>query len=94
MNSLEDLRYHVSPSTVVSDILDLKPGTFGLDDAARKVVRQVKNNPLACLLILAGVGWLMLSDNPAVQRAMPRLGRTKTTRASRTRTRRKSTTRR
>jgi hypothetical protein len=90
MNRLEDFRDHAFPSTIVSGILDLKPETFGLEDATRILVRQVKSNPLAWLLIVAGISWLIVSDNRAGQRGKPRSAHRKTKRHSRRSGRRKA----
>src|SRR5438876_6576563 len=58
---IADLRYHVSPGTVVSDI-------FGVDPRALEsgilplLAKQARNNPIASLLIGAGIGWLIFSE--------------------------------
>jgi hypothetical protein len=58
---LADLRYHVSPSTVVSDLLGVD--TRGLvDDLVPRLARQARSNPIAFGLIAAGVGWLIFSE--------------------------------
>jgi hypothetical protein len=59
---LEDLRYHVSPGTVVGDLLGVNPRTWGADNAVALLAQQARRNPIACLLIAAGVGWLMFSE--------------------------------
>jgi hypothetical protein len=58
---IADLRYHVSPSTVVSDLLGVNPRAWG-DDVLPLLAKQAKNNPIASLLIAAGVGWLIFSE--------------------------------
>ncbi|HMF25785.1 MAG TPA: hypothetical protein VKG24_27165 [Pseudolabrys sp.] len=57
---LADLRYHVSPSTVASDLLGIDIETIGKDVLA--LTRQVRSNPVAYGLIAAGIGWLIFSD--------------------------------
>ena len=47
---IADLRYHVSPTTV------------GGDDVLPILAKQARNNPIASLLIAAGVGWLIFSE--------------------------------
>ncbi len=64
VDRLEDLRYHASPLTVVSDLFDVNPKKMGADSAAQVVVQQIKSNPIAFLLIAAGFGWLILSGSP------------------------------
>jgi hypothetical protein len=57
---LADLRYHVSPSTVVNDLLGIDIETIGKDVSA--LSRQVRSNPVAYALIAASIGWLIFSD--------------------------------
>jgi hypothetical protein len=52
---IADLRSQVSPMTVVSDLL-------GGDDFLPILVKKASNNPIASLLIAAGVGWLLFSE--------------------------------
>lgn len=58
---LADLRYHVSPSTVMSDLLGIDAAAMG-KELVPVITKQVRNNPLAFALIAAGVGWLIYSD--------------------------------
>ncbi|HUL90684.1 MAG TPA: hypothetical protein VLU23_21190 [Pseudolabrys sp.] len=58
---IADLRYHVSPSTVVSDLFGVNPRTLG-DDILPLMAKQAKHNPIASALIAAGVGWLIFSE--------------------------------
>ena len=59
---IADLRYHVSPTTVVSDLLGGEnPRGLG-DDVLRILAKQARHNPIASLLIAAGVGWLIFSE--------------------------------
>ena len=59
---IADLRYHVSPTTVVSDLLGgVNPRGLG-DDVLRILAKQARHNPIASLLIAAGVGWLIFSE--------------------------------
>jgi len=59
---INDLRYHVSPTTVVSDLLGgVNPRAWG-DDVLPILAKQARNNPIASLLIAAGVGWLIFSE--------------------------------
>jgi hypothetical protein len=60
-DKLADLRYHVSPTTVMTDLLGVNPRALG-DDALPLLVKQARNNPIASLLIAAGVGWLIFSE--------------------------------
>ena len=58
---IADLRYHVSPATVVSDLLGVDTRALG-DDILPLLAKQARNNPVASLLIAAGVGWLIFSE--------------------------------
>jgi hypothetical protein len=59
---IADLRYHVSPTTVVSDLLQgVNPRAWG-DDVLPILAKQARHNPIASILIAAGVGWLILSE--------------------------------
>ena len=59
---INDLRYHVSPSTVVSDLLGgVNPRAWG-EDVLPILAKQARNNPIASMLIAAGVGWLIFSE--------------------------------
>ena len=59
---INDLRYHVSPSTVVSDLLGgVNPSAWG-EDVLPILAKQARNNPIASMLIAAGVGWLIFSE--------------------------------
>jgi Protein of unknown function (DUF3618) len=85
---IADLRDHVSPATVVSDI-------FGVDPRALEsgilplLAKQARDNPIAALLIGAGIGWLIFSEvrGPLSQMAF---GRSTSRRLTRGRTKRRS----
>ncbi len=58
---ISDLRYHVSPSTVVSDVFGVNPRAIG-DDILPLLAKQAKSNPVASALIAAGIGWMIFSE--------------------------------
>jgi hypothetical protein len=58
---IADLRYHVSPSTVVNDLFGVNTRALG-DDILPLITKQARNNPVASLLIGAGIGWLIFSE--------------------------------
>src|SRR5262245_18663469 len=59
---IADLRYHVSPTTVVSDLLG-GVNTRNMGQAVLPILaKQARHNPIASLLIAAGVGWLIFSE--------------------------------
>ncbi|HET9687501.1 MAG TPA: DUF3618 domain-containing protein, partial [Pseudolabrys sp.] len=59
---IADLRYHVSPTTVASDLLGAMNARNLGDDVLPILAIQARNNPIASLLIAAGVGWLIFSE--------------------------------
>ena len=73
---LADLRYHISPSTVMNDLLCIDAAAMG-KELVPIITQQVRNNPLAFALIAAGVGWLIYSDvtAPSASTTRPRATR-------------------
>ena len=67
---MDDLQDQITPAELVNQLVGQRsnrgPGI------AQTIAAQVSKNPLACMLIVAGVGWLMLSDrierNPRAKR--------------------------
>ena len=59
---IADLRYHVSPTTMASDLLGAMNARNLGDDVLPILAKQARNNPIASLLIAAGVGWLIFSE--------------------------------
>ena len=58
---IADLRYHASPATVVGDLIGVNPSTLG-EEILPLIAKQARNNPVASLLIGAGIGWLIFSE--------------------------------
>jgi hypothetical protein len=58
---IADLRSQVSPMTVVSHLLEGVNARGRGDDFLPILVKKMSNNPIASLLIVAGVGWLLFS---------------------------------
>jgi len=59
---LDELRGRISPGEVVDQVMDFaSDGAAG--DFVRTLGRQVRNNPLPCVLIGAGMAWLMLGNS-------------------------------
>ena len=61
-DGIADLRSHVSPTTVVSDLLGAMNARNLGDSVLPILAKQARNNPIASLLIAAGVGWLIFSE--------------------------------
>jgi len=58
---LDELRGRVSPGELVDQVVDFA-GNGAAGDFARTLGRQVRDNPMASVLIGAGLAWLMLGD--------------------------------
>lgn len=58
---LDTLQHQVSPSELIQELVTRPAARQGADLGAA-IAAQVSRNPLACLMIAAGVGWLMYSD--------------------------------
>jgi hypothetical protein len=59
---IADLRSQVSPTTVVSDLLEGLNTRGRGDDILPILIKKASNNPIASLLIAAGIAWLILSE--------------------------------
>jgi hypothetical protein len=46
---------------VVGDLIGVNPSTLG-DEILPLIAKQARNNPVASLLIGAGIGWLIFSE--------------------------------
>ena len=88
---LQDLQYHAAPKLIAKGFLGAEvPRTA--EDFAAVLSKQVRANPLAFLLIAAGVGWMIYSD--AQSRSSARLhSRSASPAARRRRTRKTSKSR-
>jgi len=58
---LDELRGRVSPGELVDQLVDVA-GAGAAGDFARNLGSQVRNNPLACAVIGAGLAWLIIGD--------------------------------
>jgi hypothetical protein len=85
---LQDLRYHVSPSTIVSELLDLKGLARGFENVIPSFAGQARTIP-GLLLIAAGLAWLAYSEatSPAAKKPSRRGARNRA--SGKTRGRRK-----
>jgi hypothetical protein len=80
---LDELR-HVSPLAMVGDLVGAMRGNGGTDDSVRTLVQQARRNPVAWLLIAAGVSWLAISD-AMPDSARPRRSKSRPARSRRAR---------
>ena len=60
---IADLRSQVSPMTVVSHLLEGVNARGRGDDFLPILVKKMSNNPIASLLIAAGIAWLIFSES-------------------------------
>jgi hypothetical protein len=58
---IDELRERVVPSEMVDQFIDLS-GNGAARDFVRNLGQQVRRNPLPCVLIGAGLAWLMISE--------------------------------
>lgn len=58
---LDELRGRISPGQVVDQFIEAAGDGAG-SSFAHKLGRQMRSNPLACMLAAAGAAWLMMSD--------------------------------
>ena len=68
---IADLRSQVSTRTVVSDLLQGLNRGRG-DDILPILIKKASNNPIASLLIAAGVAWLIFSESKSSGLTKPR----------------------
>jgi hypothetical protein len=59
---LDELRFRVSPGEVVERLVRDANRDGSGTDLIRTLKQQIRSNPVACMLIAAGITWLMLSD--------------------------------
>jgi hypothetical protein len=86
-NLLDELRFRVSPGEVVERLVrDANRDGSGAE-FIRTLREQVRSNPVACMLIAAGITWMMISDLQKNRRAL-RASETHAVAPRRTQTRR------
>jgi hypothetical protein len=96
---LDELRFRVSPGEVVERLVrDASRDGTG-SQFLRTLREQVRSNPIACMLIAAGITWMMVSDLQKNRRALraselralaPRRARARRSAAKATRARRRT----
>jgi hypothetical protein len=69
---IADLRSQVSPKTVVSDLLEGLNTRGRGDDILPMLIKKASNNPMASLLIAAGIAWLIFSESKGSRLTKPR----------------------
>lgn len=66
-NRLEELRYQFTPANVVNGLLGANARGLETDDVLPVLAQTARKNPMACLLIAAGVGWLIYTETRGAQ---------------------------
>ena len=61
---VDSLQHQITPAELVNQLVGYRGQHRGAG-LAQAIVDHVSRNPIACLLIAAGVGWLMVSDRVA-----------------------------
>jgi len=61
---VDNLQHQITPAELVNQLVGHRRPNHG-SGPVEAMAAQVSRNPLACLLIAAGVGWLMWSDRVA-----------------------------
>jgi hypothetical protein len=84
---LDELRFRVSPGEMVERMVREANRDGSGSEFLRTLRQQVRSNPVACMLIAAGITWMMLSDLQRNRRA-PRASETRAFAASGSRARR------
>jgi hypothetical protein len=59
---LDELRFRVSPGEVVERLVREADRDGAGSEFMRTLRQQVRSNPVACMLIAAGITWMMLAD--------------------------------
>ena len=59
---LDELRFRVSPGEVVERLMLDANGHGAGSEFLRTLREQIRTNPVACMLIAAGITWMVLSD--------------------------------
>jgi Protein of unknown function (DUF3618) len=99
---LDELRFRVSPGEVVERLVRDANRDGSGSEFMRTLRQQVRSNPVACMLIAAGITWMMLADlqkkRPTsgageARAAAPRRPRAKRSAAKKTRQRRSAKSR-
>lgn len=69
---VDQLKHQVTPAELVSQLVGRRRATPNAPSFAETLTAQVRKNPIACALIAAGVGWLMMAGNSERSPKAPR----------------------
>src|SRR3954466_2985692 len=59
---MERLQDQITPAELVNQLVGRRRSTANGASITETLTEQVRRNPIACALIAAGIGWLMMSE--------------------------------
>ena len=69
---VDRLQNQITPAELVNQLVGRRRSTSDGPSIAETLTEQVRRNPIACALIAAGIGWLMMSEKAERNRSAPR----------------------
>ncbi len=69
---VDHLQNQITPAELVNQLVGRRRATSDGPSIAETLTEQVRRNPIACALIAAGIGWLMMSEKAERNRSAPR----------------------
>jgi hypothetical protein len=69
---MERLQGQITPAELVNQLVGRRHSTANGASITETLTEQVRRNPIACALIAAGIGWLMMSEKAERDRKSPR----------------------
>jgi len=69
---VDSLQNQITPAELFGQLVGRRGANGGGPSITEMLTAQVSRNPMACILIAAGVGWLMMSERAAKNRPVPR----------------------
>ena len=86
---VDSLQHQITPAELVGQLVGRRGSSSGGQGFTDILMTQVSRNPLACMLIAAGIGWLMISERAESNRP-DRRTRARSASVKRRRSRKKS----
>jgi hypothetical protein len=59
---VDDLQHQITPAELLNQLVTRRHANRSEPSLAHAIAAQVSKNPLACMLIGAGIAWLVISD--------------------------------
>ena len=69
---VESQQSQITPAELVGQLIGRRRSNGGGASLTEMLTAQVSRNPMACMLIAAGIGWLMISDRAEKRRPVRR----------------------